>query len=129
MRTHDAVYLQSIADHPHVRKWSGAREIDADAQIYCRLDGGYLLFVPLAFDCWEIHISMLPKSPPAKPQVLRAIEWLRSEYEVHKFVAFIPSINRPARILATACGFSQCGRIGGLAVIDGSRCDVLIYES
>ena len=128
MRTYDKDYLRSIAEHPHVARWSGAKSFDVQNRVYCRLDGGYIVFSHVAFDCWDIHISMLPKSPDAMPQVLRAIDWLCEKYEVHKFTASIPEANRPARILAKRCGFTQCGRVSDFAVIDGKRSDVLIFE-
>lgn len=132
-RTTSEEYIRAIATHPRVWPWISEEEDDPSKfvpdfarTIYLRVDGGYLGFRPFTRSCWEIHISLLPKTAQAAEKALAAIGWMRA-YGVPQLLAKIPAPNRHAIRLAKAVGFRECGRVSA-CVHRGAMHDMVLME-
>lgn len=129
----DPARLVEVLTHPGVLPWvapDGCSEADFDFanRLYLDLGRGYASFGKWSPDYWDVHVAMLPKSPPVQPLMMRALEWMENVHGAKGFIANIPAINFPARRLARLCGFQECGRIPGAVVIGGERVDITIYS-
>ena len=129
----DPARLIEVLKHPGVLPWVApdgclVEDFDFSSRMYLDLGRGYASFGKWAPDFWDVHVAMLPKSPPVAPLMRSALKGMEDVHGAMGFIANIPAINFPARRLARLCGFDECGRIPGAVVIGGGRVDITIYS-
>lgn len=126
--TTDAEWIRSIITHPQVWPWVAPRGTDPATYepgpgVYTRCERGLMYFAPWTTQWWDVHIAMLPKSPPAGDFVRASLEHMRQN-GARGFIARIPAYNAQVLRLAKREGFTLCGSV--------SRCfngsDLLILE-
>lgn len=130
----DAETVRGVMLHPGVLRWVAPAGFDiasfepSKSRIYLDFGRGFASFGKWSQDYWDIHVAMLPKSPPVAKLMLNALAWMVERHGAKGFIANIPAINFPARRLARVCGFDECGRVRDAVEIGGIRSDVVIYE-
>jgi hypothetical protein len=113
MRTLDAAFLNTVANHPDVRPWLGADEVDLTAAVsnpqnytlVCET-GGFILS-PQAPGVYEVHSMFLPGGD-ALGFMIRCQEWMFTRTDCTAITSKVPKANRAAKGLALK---------GGLGVI------------
>jgi hypothetical protein len=110
VRTFDAGFLNSVANHPEIRPWlAGEGEIDLSAIIgsienYALVsDSGGFLLTPNAPGVYEVHSMFLPGGD-ALGFMMEAQEWMFTRTACQAITSKVPKSNRAAKGLALKGG-------------------------
>ncbi len=127
-RTHDAAFLNAVANHPDVRPWLGGEgEADLSPLItnpenvtLVAPNGGFVL-VKIAPGIYDTHSLFLPTGRHRTIEAMReAAAWMFEREGATELVTTVPCPNRAASALARLAGFQPIGfrrrywpRVGG----------------
>jgi RimJ/RimL family protein N-acetyltransferase len=138
-RTYDMQLVRDIWTHPKLYHWMiddtcpkaehfMPQEHHHMHYLLVKQDGqnmGVILFHPISFYLYEIHIGILPLfwGKKVEDAVTTALYYLKDATKAIKVIAIIPADNRKTYHLAKRCGFAREGVIKQSTIRHGKTLD------